>query len=216
MFQGLMSTAATRGAGAIHQVGDGALAIARVIMSAMQVRIGAMVAAAWLVTAAAACDPPPAWQPGDAPLRVWTSQPEAWDAVEAACSRWGFTGLTCVPAKDRDDADVEVEVVDRSQQKSSGTGGETDYSIGLTRWHYETRLTRDLFTKPHVNGQELVRAVMTHEFGHLLGMWEHLPDGEQAIMTPSCGPYVITQLDMDYLASVWGVEPWKSPLAASP
>lgn len=155
----------------------------------------------------AACDPPPAWRPGDPPLKVWAPEPAVWAAAQRACAAWSMTGLTCVREPRADDADVMVEAGELDDLARTYSDRDPVY------WRFSIVIRRDQMTAPRIDG------IVTHEFGHLLGFWPgadgldetgHLPWGTYAIMEPGGGPdAMVTSIDLDHLAIIWGEAPWE-------
>lgn len=158
-----------------------------------------------------ACSPPPAWQPGDAPLRVWTHEPDVAALVEGACAEWSMTTLRCELVTGLDDYDVAITTEDRAHM-TGPTSAQTTFTPGMDGWHYSTRMRADWRAWHPVDRH----AVMVHEIGHLLGFWPdaahgvddggHLPMG---VMQADNNAPTVTTADLDALAEIWGVAPWE-------
>jgi hypothetical protein len=151
---------------------------------------------------AAACEPPPAWQPGDAPLAIYTDDDQVWAAMEAGCAAWDMTGLRCERV-----AYDDAKVIARRGEPSPGAAATTrtrvqtdDLSI---EWGYFVIIGEHTLAIP---GQAEKSAA--HEVGHLIGIRGHLADGPALMTGPSSSP-VPTTADLDALAEAWGEAPWE-------
>jgi predicted Zn-dependent protease len=141
-----------------------------------------------------ACEPPPAWEPGDSAMTVWASSDGVWLAVKEGCDAWAMTTLTCVRVTDRSAATVEATMED-----ARGTAAaDTSYHLeGVSSWDYDIRITVETM---YAGAKEpaYLRTVMAHEVGHLLGIWEHLEDGP-VLMSAGVGAPEPTTADIDAL-----------------
>jgi hypothetical protein len=138
------------------------------------------------------CEAPPAWEPGNSALRIWTVDDKTWEAISVACDRWGVVGVECLRSTNRSNTNVHVLLRDvpigRAEAYADGTPG---WDL---LWHYEIHFEPQLFDKP----LEYVYGLATHEFGHLLGSWGHVAEGP-AVMTATPSSDVPTTIDLDSL-----------------
>lgn len=167
-------------------------------------RFVALAAAVVALVLAAGCQPPAAWMPGDAPLAMYVPDDDVWAVMAHACEVWAMTGLTCRRAPYDEDVAVRVDVgpPDRPEKATGQTRWrvETDRDLSL-RWAYHVTLRPDY--PDH-------RPTAPHEVGHLLGLWDHLPE-EGTLMYRNSQSDVPTDVDLAALAEVWGVAPWEEP-----
>ena len=160
-----------------------------------------------LVTAAltaAACAGPVRYvrpdRPPDPPayaLSVWIDDHPLLDLADVVrgCIEWRAKGVICRLAADPASADVRISVDD----KPCVPDAEGLKTLALA--YHDGRI---VFMPKCFDGstdyvRRLFRAVMTHEVGHEVGIWEHVPlkcDGKAASHDgrPICGPAVMNRL----------------------
>ena len=151
----------------------------------------------------AACEPPPAWMPGDPPLALYVPDDGAWAAMAEACEIWSMTGLVCRRASYEDDVAVRVAI---AAPENPAAAGQTTWRVETARdmslrWSYHVTLRPDFREYP---------STAPHELGHLLGLWDHLEE-EGTLMHRNSHSDVPTDADLDALSAVWGVAPWEDP-----
>lgn len=157
--------------------------------------------AAMSAACAAVVYEPPCWEE-DAELVVglWIQEHPDLPAnhVYISCDMWAGIGLACVPA-DRDVADIQV-YADESPCVPKPNGNRTlalAYSEGAIEVNIQclNRISDDM-----INLNEF-RIMMAHEIGHLIGIWDHVPDScedEKVTIHPLgisiCGPAIMNSL----------------------
>lgn len=147
-----------------------------------------------LLFAMPGCQAPPIWEPGNDPIRVWAQDEVVWNAVVIACERWGIIeGFGCMRTS-RGSSDVEVVTGD--------VIGAVAVSDAWKRWDgvWDYRVTLDYTLTDFTikDAEERLLLSMTHEIGHLLGMWFHLEEGP-AVMEAWPSSSVPTTLDLEAL-----------------
>jgi hypothetical protein len=145
------------------------------------------------IVLAAACEPLPAWIPGDAPLPIWVppDQGGVWLITLEGCDAWRATGLECVREERRSDAVVEVIMGD-----ATGTAAaDSTYAWQIDgHWEYEVTVDPNTMRAAASGNSAYARTVLAHEIGHLLGIWGHLEEGP-ALMTAGTSAPGPTALD---------------------
>lgn len=137
--------------------------------------------AQWLLVTLAcalpACMPAPVWEPGDPPLVYSASNETIATLFADGCQRWAVVGLTC--ERGAQGEGILVVLNDLGGEYN----GHTRRYCGLSVWSWEFRVTFDdeliiEYTNGTIEGSEQGGAVAAHEIGHLLGIWEHLPEDD--------------------------------------
>jgi hypothetical protein len=156
-----------------------------------------------LVVLVAACEPPPAWEPGDAPLAIYADNDQVWAAMEAGCAAWSMTGLRCERVAYEDAA-----VIARRGEPTPGatattkTRVQTDVDMSF-EWGYFVTIGDGTLADPADAAHSAA-----HEVGHLIGIRGHLHDGPALMSSPTTSA-VPTTADLDALALAWGEAPWE-------
>jgi len=136
--------------------------------------------------ALAGCHLGPVWRPGDEPLALWVDdQIGGADRAATVCRIWAPAGVECMPAT-RSEADVTVIGVADLPGVRIGVAAERLRQIKVD------------VPRSRLHDRETVDAIVAHEFGHLLGVIDHL-DG-RALMSADLSSHTVTGAD---IAAVW-------------
>jgi hypothetical protein len=92
--------------------------------------------------------------------------------VLAGCEAWRPRGVHCAFVASRTEADIWV-VADRSPCKKAD---EDRVTLALAYRGGRIVMRTDCFMRKGVIVPEKFRTVMTHEVGHQLGIWDHVPN----------------------------------------
>jgi hypothetical protein len=151
-----------------------------------------------VIALACACEPGPAWVPGDPPLTFWCPDDETCLWFKQGSRLWEPAGLTVKQVDDRWRASIEVfidqypigpEVVARPHLGCSEDPIAWDYRIFI---HPEIE---NLFYESDPHLVDLARAHVGHQIGHVLGIWDHLPAGSGTLMESHLGSLYPTSHD---------------------
>jgi len=113
---------------------------------------------------------PPAYS-----LALWVDARHALlDPADAlkGCSEWLPKGVICDLAADRDSADVVIGL-----HEASCTADKDGYRTLALAYRADSRIEfiADCFRHGGGYDRHMFRAVMTHEIGHVIGIWRHVP-----------------------------------------
>ncbi|WKZ29040.1 MAG: hypothetical protein QY323_05965 [Patescibacteria group bacterium] len=155
-------------------------------------------------------------------VRVWVKEDARMpkEDVLRGCREWRMKNVLCLEVDDRDDADIRVTADDgQCVERDAKTGAVTRRILA---WAYPngdvTMMAKCMTKTPEGTFQaHQLAGVATHEVGHELGIWDHVPetcDGEKvlvhagtgkkicgsAVMNPAYDPKVVVVTVIDGLA----------------
>jgi len=129
-----------------------------------------------LAAAACSCAGPVRYARVDAPaysLSIWVDRSPLLDPADAlqGCSEWLPKGVVCRLAPDKGSADVAVVLSDEDC-----VADKEGYRV-LARAFRDSHIefVAGCFRQSGGYDRQMFRGVMTHEIGHVLGIWRHPP-----------------------------------------
>lgn len=150
-----------------------------------------------------ACGPDPVpYEPYDEPaftLSVWVDTTKPLldrDDTLAGCSKWLAKGIVCRIVESRAEADVAVFTDDKPCIKDE----DGHYTLAMAWSDGHIVFYSACYGKPGDYDRHKFRTVLTHEIGHEVGVWEHVPedcDGEHLTHPsgePVCGVAVMNPM----------------------
>lgn len=163
---------------------------------------------------ASACSGPARYARTDPPafaLAVWTDAdrlPNRQDALKA-CAEWTAKGVVCSLTDDGRRADIRV----RATPSTCVPGPDGLIVLALAYPGGLIEVRTDCLKDGGVLDAKKFRAVLTHEIGHQIGIWDHVQvqcDGKEPKHcngAPVCGPAVMNPTvdrDVDYVTETDG------------
>jgi hypothetical protein len=167
-----------------------------------------------LACALGSCATAVPYLPHDRPsfiLSIWLEKKSLLNPADvlAACSEWRAKGVVCRLVVTRTEADVAVEV------DETPCDIDADMNVVLARAWREGRIEfiADCFGRRGDYNRAKFRAVLTHELGHVIGIWEHVPKKcrgapKHPSGRPVCGIAVMNSHyddDVDFITVVDGM-----------
>jgi hypothetical protein len=130
---------------------------------------------------------------GNRVVRLWVDADPGLDGpiMREGCDLWSDLGVTCTLVEDEDGAQVRV-YADPAPCEPGDDGRTTlarAFGDGSIVFYVECFVSRDLLGRERVDW-DAVRGVMGHEFGHVAGIWRHVPRSceEDVLWHPDGGP----------------------------
>ncbi len=167
----------------------------------MAIRYAILAVAAALTCTACGPDPVP-YEPYDQPafsLSVWLDPAKPLldpsDSLDG-CSKWLAKGVVCRIVETQAEADVKVWTNDEPCEKDE----KGNYTLAVAYGNGNIVFNSLCLGKPGDYNRHRFRAVMTHELGHTVGIWEHVPnDCDDEHLThpsgqPICGVAVMNPM----------------------
>ena len=107
-------------------------------------------------------------------VKLWVAETDdlPTDDVLAGCEAWRIKGVHCVLVATKAEADIWV-VADRTL---CAKPGEQHYTLALAYRGGRIVMRTGCFIKDGKVAHQKFRTVLTHEVGHQLGIWNHVPN----------------------------------------
>ena len=148
------------------------------------IKIALLIAATTLATGAlAACGGDETWP--DSLYEHWTGEPDSWqtltvftdshglldeEKVWEACLQWMPKGVICDLVDSPSQADVTIQASDKPCDKNE----DGLYTIGWASSNGVTGHVTLMAACPGWDDSQVI-GVLTHEIGHVIGIWKHIP-----------------------------------------
>lgn len=155
-----------------------------------------------LVLSLVACQPPPAWEPGDDPLTYWCPDDETCLWFYFGAVVWRDAGLVTKRVEHLDDATIQVYIDQGEQGPSVRTSPTAGCLSDPVAWDYKIFIGQEaesMFYESDPAIVERAAALIAHDIGHVIGIWDDLPDGSGALMERNVGSSFPTEADLEAL-----------------
>ena len=148
--------------------------------------IGTAVIATLAAATLAGCAAGPIrYVPTDKPaytLSLWLAKKPLLDPVDvlASCNEWQVKGVTCRLAASRQTADVVIDV----GAMPCHVDGDGNRTLAYSTRDGHIVLFSSCFEQRGRYDYRRLRTVITHEIGHVMGIWDHVPAECDGAATP--------------------------------